>query len=146
MDQDRYLPELVAEKESLDASFVHAMRLLAEGKTGSSLPLLFLSFSFSPLYQCSPPLRPPVGVLSGFSPFEVRRPCLGCFSIFPASCVSDPVLRDGGREGGRDEGREGAVPLTAQYAPPQVSRVWSCEVNEGPQKWAQRQPGLVLSG
>ncbi|XP_073776081.1 KH domain-containing, RNA-binding, signal transduction-associated protein 2 isoform X2 [Danio rerio] len=30
MDQDKYLPELVAEKESLDASFVHAMRLLAE--------------------------------------------------------------------------------------------------------------------
>ncbi|KAL7878064.1 hypothetical protein SRHO_G00047070 [Serrasalmus rhombeus] len=30
MDQDKYLPELVAEKESLDPSFVHAMRLLAE--------------------------------------------------------------------------------------------------------------------
>lgn len=32
MDQDKYLPELLAEKESLDPSFVHAMRLLAEGK------------------------------------------------------------------------------------------------------------------
>lgn len=31
MDQDKYLPELLAEKESLDPSFVHAMRLLAEG-------------------------------------------------------------------------------------------------------------------
>ncbi|XP_067277201.1 KH domain-containing, RNA-binding, signal transduction-associated protein 2 isoform X4 [Pseudorasbora parva] len=30
MDQDKYLPELLAEKESLDTSFVHAMRLLAE--------------------------------------------------------------------------------------------------------------------
>ncbi|XP_072534510.1 KH domain-containing, RNA-binding, signal transduction-associated protein 2 isoform X1 [Salminus brasiliensis] len=30
MDQDKYLPELMAEKESLDPSFVHAMRLLAE--------------------------------------------------------------------------------------------------------------------
>ncbi|XP_042624825.1 KH domain-containing, RNA-binding, signal transduction-associated protein 2-like isoform X5 [Cyprinus carpio] len=30
MDQEKYLPELVAEKESLDPSFVHAMRLLAE--------------------------------------------------------------------------------------------------------------------
>ncbi|KAF4090566.1 KH domain-containing, RNA-binding, signal transduction-associated protein 2 [Ictalurus punctatus] len=30
MDQDKYLPELLAEKESLDPSFVHAMRLLAE--------------------------------------------------------------------------------------------------------------------
>lgn len=32
MDQDKYLPELMAEKDSLDPSFVHAMRLLAEGK------------------------------------------------------------------------------------------------------------------
>ncbi|XP_016390162.1 KH domain-containing, RNA-binding, signal transduction-associated protein 2-like [Sinocyclocheilus rhinocerous] len=30
MDQDKYLPDLIAEKESLDPSFVHAMRLLAE--------------------------------------------------------------------------------------------------------------------
>ncbi|KAG5831033.1 hypothetical protein ANANG_G00299600 [Anguilla anguilla] len=30
MDQDKYLPELMAEKDSLDPSFVHAMRLLAE--------------------------------------------------------------------------------------------------------------------
>ncbi|XP_029927294.1 KH domain-containing, RNA-binding, signal transduction-associated protein 2 isoform X2 [Myripristis murdjan] len=30
MHQDKYLPELVAEKDSLDPSFVHAMRLLAE--------------------------------------------------------------------------------------------------------------------
>ncbi|KAL1263045.1 hypothetical protein QQF64_005784, partial [Cirrhinus molitorella] len=30
MDQDKYLPELIAEKDSLDPSFVHAMRLLAE--------------------------------------------------------------------------------------------------------------------
>lgn len=32
MDQDKYLPELMAEKDSLDPSFVHAIRLLAEGK------------------------------------------------------------------------------------------------------------------
>lgn len=32
MDQDKYLPELMAEKDSLDPSFVHAMRLLAEGE------------------------------------------------------------------------------------------------------------------
>ncbi|MBN3308871.1 KHDR2 protein, partial [Amia calva] len=30
MEQDKYLPELMAEKDSLDPSFVHAMRLLAE--------------------------------------------------------------------------------------------------------------------
>ncbi len=37
MDQDKYLPELITEKESLDpTSFVHAMRLLAEGKLISS--------------------------------------------------------------------------------------------------------------
>ncbi|XP_049337554.1 KH domain-containing, RNA-binding, signal transduction-associated protein 2 isoform X5 [Astyanax mexicanus] len=30
MDQDKYLPELMAEKETLDTTFVHAMRLLAE--------------------------------------------------------------------------------------------------------------------
>ncbi|RXM98787.1 KH domain-containing, RNA-binding, signal transduction-associated protein 2 [Acipenser ruthenus] len=30
MEQEKYLPELMAEKDSLDHSFVHAMRLLAE--------------------------------------------------------------------------------------------------------------------
>ncbi|XP_063048340.1 KH domain-containing, RNA-binding, signal transduction-associated protein 2 [Engraulis encrasicolus] len=30
MDQDKYLPELMAEKDTLDSSFVHAIRLLAE--------------------------------------------------------------------------------------------------------------------
>ncbi|GAB0185952.1 KH domain-containing, RNA-binding, signal transduction-associated protein 2 [Grus japonensis] len=44
MEQEKYLPELMAEKDSLDPSFVHAMRLLAdaynenvgwrEGRTG----------------------------------------------------------------------------------------------------------------
>lgn len=33
MEQEKYLPELMAEKDSLDPSFIHAMRLLAEGKT-----------------------------------------------------------------------------------------------------------------
>lgn len=32
MHPDKHLPELVAEKNSLDPSFVHAVRLLAEGK------------------------------------------------------------------------------------------------------------------
>lgn len=32
MHPDKYLPELVSEKNSLDPSFVHAVRLLAEGK------------------------------------------------------------------------------------------------------------------
>lgn len=48
MDQDKYLPELLAEKESLDPSFVHAMRLLAEG-TGISSCTLSLG--------CTPPIR-----------------------------------------------------------------------------------------
>uniref|UniRef100_A0A3P9AIC9 KH domain-containing, RNA-binding, signal transduction-associated protein 2 n=1 Tax=Esox lucius TaxID=8010 RepID=A0A3P9AIC9_ESOLU len=30
MDQEKYLPELMAEKDTLDSTFVHAMRLLAE--------------------------------------------------------------------------------------------------------------------
>uniref|UniRef100_A0A669QJ89 KH RNA binding domain containing, signal transduction associated 2 n=1 Tax=Phasianus colchicus TaxID=9054 RepID=A0A669QJ89_PHACC len=30
MEQEKYLPELMAEKDSLDPSFVHAMRLLAD--------------------------------------------------------------------------------------------------------------------
>ena len=34
MHPEKYLPELVAEKNSLDPSFVHAVRLLAEGKSG----------------------------------------------------------------------------------------------------------------
>ncbi|XP_073425506.1 KH domain-containing, RNA-binding, signal transduction-associated protein 2 [Dendrobates tinctorius] len=35
MEEEQYLPELMAEKDSLDPSFVHAMRLLAEGQNGS---------------------------------------------------------------------------------------------------------------
>lgn len=31
-DESKYLPELLAEKDSLDASFTHAMKLLNEGK------------------------------------------------------------------------------------------------------------------
>lgn len=38
MEQEKYLPELMAEKDSLDPSFVHAMRLLAEGKTLPGFP------------------------------------------------------------------------------------------------------------
>lgn len=34
MEEEKYLPELMAEKDSLDPSFVHASRLLAEGRTG----------------------------------------------------------------------------------------------------------------
>lgn len=32
MAEEKYLPELMAEKDSLDPSFVHASRLLAEGR------------------------------------------------------------------------------------------------------------------
>lgn len=46
MDQDKYLPELLAEKESLDSSFVHAMRLLAEGNR-ISLSLLSLCITLT---------------------------------------------------------------------------------------------------
>lgn len=35
MHPDKHLPELMAEKNSLDPSFVHAVRLLAEGKSGA---------------------------------------------------------------------------------------------------------------
>lgn len=34
MHPEKHLPELMAEKNSLDPSFVHAVRLLAEGKSG----------------------------------------------------------------------------------------------------------------
>lgn len=33
MEEEKYLPELMAERDSLDPSFVHASRLLAEGRT-----------------------------------------------------------------------------------------------------------------
>lgn len=33
---DKYLPELLAEKDSLDSSFTHAMKLLNAGKVDSS--------------------------------------------------------------------------------------------------------------
>lgn len=38
MGEEKYLPELMAEKDSLDPSFVHASRLLAEGRTGPRRP------------------------------------------------------------------------------------------------------------
>lgn len=44
MDQEKYLPELMAEKDTLDSSFVHAMRLLAEGNV--SLCWLVLNVNY----------------------------------------------------------------------------------------------------
>lgn len=41
--ENKYLPELMAEKDSLDPSFTHAMQLLTAGKRASVVPL-FLSF------------------------------------------------------------------------------------------------------
>lgn len=61
MDQDKYLPELVAEKESLDASFVHAMRLLAEGK---NYDLLLTSCSGSGLFGVASLLYSVCGVIT----------------------------------------------------------------------------------
>ena len=34
--ENKYLPELMAEKDSLDPSFTHAMQLLTAGKPGPS--------------------------------------------------------------------------------------------------------------
>lgn len=34
MEDTKYLPELLAEKDSLDSSFTHAMKLIAAGKGG----------------------------------------------------------------------------------------------------------------
>lgn len=41
-NDDKYLPELLAEKDSLDSSFTHAMKLLNAGKVGSCVFLLSL--------------------------------------------------------------------------------------------------------
>lgn len=38
MEQDKYLPELMAEKDSLDPCFVHAMRLLEDGEAPLRAP------------------------------------------------------------------------------------------------------------
>lgn len=40
MHPDKCLPELMAEKNNLDPSFVHAVRLLADGKSGSIFNLI----------------------------------------------------------------------------------------------------------
>ena len=42
MHREKDLPELMAEKDSLDPSFVHAMRLLAEGRATTAT--LFIGF------------------------------------------------------------------------------------------------------
>lgn len=42
MHPEKHLPELMAEKNSLDPSFVHAVRLLAEGKSGGEFSALRL--------------------------------------------------------------------------------------------------------
>lgn len=54
MHPDKHLPELVAEKNSLDPSFVHAVRLLAEGKSNLTLELLWHHVSL----QLKTPLQP----------------------------------------------------------------------------------------
>lgn len=38
MHPNKYLTELAAEKDSMDSSFVHAVRLLAEGKSCVLIP------------------------------------------------------------------------------------------------------------
>lgn len=35
MESEKYLPELMAEKDTLDPSFQHSLRLLEQGKGGS---------------------------------------------------------------------------------------------------------------
>lgn len=53
MEQEKCLPELMAEKDSLDPSFVHAMRLLAEGKkTLLASPSVLVGFSIASLLLC----------------------------------------------------------------------------------------------
>ena len=36
MESEKYLPELMAEKDTLDPSFQHSLRLLEQGKRGFS--------------------------------------------------------------------------------------------------------------
>jgi hypothetical protein len=55
MEEEKYLPELMAEKDSLDPSFVHASRLLAEGRTASRRAGRWGDAAVSGL---SPPLSP----------------------------------------------------------------------------------------
>lgn len=43
MHPEKHLPELMAEKNSLDPSFVHAVRLIAEGKAGEEGLFWFVS-------------------------------------------------------------------------------------------------------
>lgn len=65
-NDDKYLPELLAEKDSLDSSFTHAMKLLNAGKAVLSDHYLSLRNKFinlfreGPLkYSCARPQSPP---------------------------------------------------------------------------------------
>ena len=63
-NKEKYLPELLAEKDSLDPSFVHCMRLLTQGKNSrgfSTFPMVFT-------YCCSRPQKSNV-----FTPGRARR-------------------------------------------------------------------------
>lgn len=40
-NDDKYLPELLAEKDSLDSSFTHAMKLLNAGKVCDMVFILY---------------------------------------------------------------------------------------------------------
>lgn len=61
MHPEKHLPELMAEKNSLDPSFVHAVRLLAEGKSGQEV----CPFAPSPLHFLEMPICPLVLLIFG---------------------------------------------------------------------------------
>lgn len=71
MEQEKYLPELMAEKDSLDPSFVHAMRLLADGKTALPPAAAQRPRGVPPARRSSSPVRsagrgpPPGSALGG---------------------------------------------------------------------------------
>lgn len=86
--ENKYLPELMAEKDSLDPSFTHAMQLLTAGKRASPVlrgrPAAWVASGFVPL--ASRPLEPEAAVgspslalLSGSLDlaFPSRRGCGG---------------------------------------------------------------------
>lgn len=73
--ENKYLPELMAEKDSLDPSFTHAMQLLTAGKRASCVPLGRLATrGHGQQWLCSARFPPPRGQGCRELPFSHPHP------------------------------------------------------------------------
>lgn len=135
MDQDKYLPELHAEKESLDPSFVHAMRLLAEGK-GISSSILSSDWAFR--YQaCSTSSWSCVVVFFIPDLFLVISSCQG----FMQPCLQSDAFRAPAERIVPECMQVPSPAIRSQGAGPQVRKALNLSYSKC--RWSENYPELV---